>query len=237
MIQVKNISKQFLIPHEKRETLRENFLGFFCSRKYETLQALDRVSFEVKEGEWLGVIGRNGSGKSTLLKLLAGIYTPNEGQLCLSGKIVPLLELGVGFHPELTVLQNIFFNATLLGLSQKEIEDKTEEILDFSELERFKDQQLKNLSSGMQVRLAFAIAIQAEGDVYLLDEVLAVGDLGFQKKCDKVFEDLKKQKKTVILVSHNLENIKKYCNKCIWLENGRIKEHNLPELIIKKYEQ
>ncbi len=237
MIQVKNISKQFLIPHEKRETLRENFLRFFRPRKYEKLQALNQISFNVKQGEWLGIIGRNGSGKSTLLKLLAGIYAPNKGKIHISGKIVPLLELGVGFHPELTVLQNIFFNATLLGLSQKEIEDKTETILDFAELERFKDQQLKNLSSGMQVRLAFAVAMQANGDIYLLDEVLAVGDFDFQKKCGKVFKDLKKQKKTVLIVSHNLENIKKYCDKCIWLENGRVKDDNLPALIIKKYEQ
>lgn len=235
MIKVKNISKQFLIPHEKRDTFREKFLGFFSPIQYEKFQALDNVSFDVKKGEWLGIVGKNGSGKSTLLKLLASIYVPDAGNIKIMGKIIPLLELGVGFHPELTVLQNIFFNATILGLTTKEVEKKVDKILDFSGLSRFRDQYLKNLSSGMQVRLAFSVAIQADGDVYLLDEILAVGDFEFQKKCEKVFEQWKKEKKTVVLVSHSMENVKKFCNQAILLEKGLLKEHNSVEIIYEKY--
>lgn len=220
MIEVKKLSKSFLLPHEKRDTFREKFLGGFRPLEYENFQALSEVSFSVKKGEWLGIMGRNGSGKSTLLKILAGIYTPDEGSARVKGKLIPLLELGVGFHPELTVLQNIKFNATLLGLSAEIVKAKTEAILDFAELAKFKDQKLKNLSSGMQVRLAFAVAIQAEGEVYLLDEVLAVGDFEFQKKCEGVFQDLKERGKTVIMVSHSLSNLERYCDRALVLETG-----------------
>jgi ABC-2 type transport system ATP-binding protein len=236
MIQVDNISKTFRIPHERRDTLREIMLGFFRPVQYEKFAALKNVSFTVDKGQWYGVIGRNGSGKSTLLKILAGIYTPDEGKVHIQGRVIPLLELGVGFHPELTVLQNIFFNAALLGISRTTTKQLIDSILAFAELERFRDQQLKNLSSGMQVRLAFSVAIQAKGDVYLLDEVLAVGDFIFQRKCAQVFSDLKKQGKTVILVSHSIQNILNYCDHCIWFENGMIAQNAPAAITCDNYE-
>jgi len=237
MINVENISKKFLIPHEKRETLREKFLGLFRPVKYEKFNALNNVSFNVKKGAWLGIVGKNGSGKSTLLKILSGVYRADTGKIKISGKIVPLLELGVGFHPDLTVTQNIFFNATLLGIPQAEIKTKIEQILEFANLKRFRDQSLKNLSSGMQVRLAFSVAIQADGDVYLLDEVLAVGDFEFQRKCETVFDRWKKEAKTVVFVSHGMGNITRWCDHAILLEKGTIKDHNSAEIICKEYEK
>lgn len=237
MIKIKNVSKSFCLPHERQNTFCEKFLNGFKSVRYEKFKALTDISFSIHKGEWTGVLGRNGAGKSTLLKILSGVYAPDRGTMKIDGKIVPLLELGVGFHPELTVLQNIDFNATLLGLSSKDIATKKSEILDFAELENFKDQKLKNLSSGMVVRLAFSVAIQAKGEIYLLDEVLAVGDSVFQKKCERVFLDLKRQGKTVILVSHNLENIRQYCERVIWLENGKVVQDGPVDNVLKAYEK
>ena len=181
-IVVKNLSKRFVIPHEKISTLKGAFISFFKKKDYEVFDALKDVSFEVKKGEFFGIIGRNGSGKSTLLKILAGIYVPNKGSVKIHGRISPFLELGIGFNPELSGRDNIYLNGTVLGLTKKQIDEKFNDIVAFSELERFIDQKLKNYSSGMSVRLAFSVAIHANRDILLMDEVLAVGDSNFQSK-------------------------------------------------------
>ena len=186
-IKVENVSKTFRIPHEKITSLQSAFVNAFHKNGYEEFKALDNVSFEVKKGEFFGIIGRNGSGKSTLLKILAGIYIPDQGNVKISGLISPFLELGIGFNLELSGRDNVYLNATVLGLTKKEIDQKFDDIVEFSELRRFIDQKVKNYSSGMQVRLAFSVAIHANRDILLMDEVLAVGDTNFQSKCLEEF--------------------------------------------------
>lgn len=234
-IKVENISKTFKIPQERRDTLREHFWNFLRPVRYKKFEALKNISFEVKRGEWLGIIGRNGSGKSTLLKVLAGIYQSDTGQVIRNGKIVPFLELGVGFNPQLSARENIFLNGTILGMTRRQLEKKFDEIVDFAEIRQFLDMPLKNFSSGMQVRLAFAIASQVEGDIYLLDEVLAVGDMRFQQKCKGILKKFVKQGKTVLFVSHNMESIREYCKKSILLSNGKILAFDDSEKVIFKY--
>ena len=219
-IQLKNVTKTFRIPLAKQDSLREFFVNFKSSKSFKTLTVLKKINLEVKAGEWLGIIGPNGSGKSTLLKIIAGIYEPNRGKIEVSGKIVPFLELGVGFNPDLSARDNIFLNGVILGMSRKKIFEKFETIVKFAGIAPFINQKLKNFSSGMQVRLGFSIAFQAHGDIYLLDEILAVGDYQFQQKTNRVFKTMKRQGKTVILISHSLENIKEYCDRVIWLQNG-----------------
>jgi ABC-2 type transport system ATP-binding protein len=187
-IKVENVSKTFKLPHEKANSLKSAVVNFWHSdRTFENQKALSDISFEVKKGEFFGIVGRNGSGKSTLLKLLAGIYTPSKGEIRINGKLTPFIELGVGFNPELTGRENVFLNGALLGFSRKEMEVMYEDIVKFAELRRFMDQKLKNYSSGMQVRLAFSIAIRAQSDILVLDEVLAVGDSNFQSTHDSGF--------------------------------------------------
>lgn len=221
-IEVQNISKTFRIPHEKISSLRGAAVNMFKRKSYEKFQALDNVSFEVKKGEFFGIIGRNGSGKSTLLKILAGIYQSDNGKVHINGLISPFLELGIGFNPELSGRDNIYLNATVLGLSQKQIREKFDSIVAFSELERFIDQKLKNYSSGMQVRLAFSVAIHANRDILLMDEVLAVGDTNFQSKCLTEFARYKEMGKTVILVTHDIMTVQRYCDRAMLLRNGKI---------------
>lgn len=221
-IEIHNLTKSFVLPHEKRETLREWVGSGFRGVDKERFHALNEVSFEVPSGSCFGIIGRNGSGKSTLLKILAGIIPPTSGSVEVNGKISPFLELGVGFNPELTARDNVYLNATVLGLSTKEIDAVFDEIIAFAELERFVDQKLKNFSSGMQVRLAFSVAIKADAQVYLMDEVLAVGDMSFQQKCFDIFRQLKKAGKTIILVSHDLVSVRQMCNRALYLKNGRV---------------
>ncbi len=197
--------------------------------------ALRDISFEVKKGEFFGIVGRNGSGKSTLLKLLAGIYTPNEGSIQVAGKLTPFIELGVGFNHELSGRENVFLNGALLGFNRKEMTSMYDDIVEFAELERFMDQKLKNYSSGMQVRLAFSIAIRAKGAILLLDEVLAVGDAIFQKKCYDYFKELKKLKKTVILVSHDSNALQQFCDRAILIESGSIRREGKIGSVINEY--
>lgn len=220
-IKIENVSKTFRIPHEKIRTMRGAFVNVFKKKTYEKFKALDNVSFEIKKGEFFGIIGRNGSGKSTLLKILAGIYQQDKGKISISGRISPFLELGIGFNPELSGRDNIYLNATVLGLTRNQINGKFNEIVAFSELERFIDQKVKNYSSGMQVRLAFSVAIHAHRDILLMDEVLAVGDMKFQEKCYKYFEQIK-GRKTIILVSHGVESMKKFCERTLVLDSGKI---------------
>jgi len=234
-IEVAGVSKTFRIPHEQRTYLKEYFLHPFRRVTYERNEALKDVSFTVEEGEFFGVIGPNGSGKSTLLRLLAGIYVPDEGIVRVNGLLSPFIELGVGFNPELTARDNIRMNATLAGLSQKQLEEKFEDILVFAELERFVDQKLKNYSSGMLVRLAYSIAIQIPFDVLLLDEVLAVGDEAFQEKCFSTFERFKIEGKTVVFVSHALDLMERFCDRVLQLRSGEVQALGKPSGIVDLY--
>ena len=220
-IKVENVSKTFKLPHEKNNSIKGAVVNFYKRNKsYEKQQVLNDISFEIKKGEFFGIIGRNGSGKSTLLKILSGIYAPSGGSVKINGKLTPFIELGVGFNPELTGRENVFLNGALLGFSRKEMHAMYEDIVEFAELEKFMDQKLKNYSSGMQVRLAFSIAIRAESDVLILDEVLAVGDENFQKKCLKVFSDLKSSNKTIILVSHSVGDIERFCDRVLVVDKS-----------------
>jgi ABC-type polysaccharide/polyol phosphate transport system ATPase subunit len=229
------VSKSFLIPHEERTTFKEHFLHPLRRSTYETNLALAEVTFSVERGEFFGVIGANGSGKSTLLKVLAGIYQPDEGTVRVQGLMSPFIELGVGFNMELTARDNIRINATLLGLTLDEVDDRFETIVTFAELERFVDQKLKNFSSGMQVRLAYSIAIQVPFDVLLLDEVLAVGDQSFQEKCFATFDRFRDEGKTVVFVSHDLRAVARYCDRALLLEDGRPAALGDSETVIETY--
>ncbi len=241
VIKVDSVSKRFKLPHEKVNTAKSFFVNVLGKkrlvRSYEVQQVLDDVSFDIKEGEFVGIVGRNGSGKSTLLKILAGIYQSTDGHVEIEGKLVPFIELGVGFNPELTGRENVYLNGALLNFSKKEIDELYQDIVDFAELERFMDQKLKNYSSGMQVRLSFSLAIQAKADILLIDEVLAVGDADFQRKCFDYFKKLKKENTTVILVSHDMSAIREYCDRAILIEKGKITHQGDPEKIAQNYLQ
>lgn len=239
-ISVKNVSKNFKLPHERVDSLKSVFVNPFNknSRKYESQHALKDISFDIKKGEFFGIVGRNGSGKSTLLKIIAGIYQPNEGSVTVNGRLVPFIELGVGFNPELTGRENTYLNGALMGFHVKEIDNKYKQIVEFAELEKFMDQKLKNYSSGMQVRLAFSVAtILAESDILLIDEVLAVGDADFQKKCFSYFKNLKKNNKTVIFVSHDMGSVREYCDRAILIEDSEIIFSGKSDDTAKKYTQ
>jgi ABC-2 type transport system ATP-binding protein len=237
-IKVDHVGKTFKLPHEKQTSVKGSLINFFRVGKatYEKQEVLKDISFEVKKGEFFGIVGRNGSGKSTLLKMLAGIYTPTKGQIQVNGKLTPFIELGVGFNPELTGRENVFLNGALLGFNRKEMTAMYEDIVEFAELERFMDQKLKNYSSGMQVRLAFSIAIRTNTDILVLDEVLAVGDSAFQQKCFDYFAKLKRDKKTVILVTHGMAQVERFCDRAMLIEKGEILEKGPAPIVASKYE-
>ena len=237
VVSVEHLGKSFRLPKEHSSELKQHVINLFKGKKgYTELNVLRGVSFEIEKGDFFGIVGRNGSGKSTLLKLLAGIYTPTHGKITTNGKIVPFIELGVGFNPELTGRENVYLNGAMLGFSNDEVDEMYDEIVDFAELHKFMDQKLKNYSSGMQVRLAFSIAIKAQGDILILDEVLAVGDEAFQRKCNDFFERVRKDKnKTVILVTHAMDSVKKYCNKAIMIRDGEIVIKGSPEDVANEY--
>lgn len=220
---VKDLYKSFKLPHEQSSGIKQLLVNFLKRQKgYEVQQVLEDVSFEIKKGDFFGIVGRNGSGKSTLLKLLAGIYVPDKGLVEVNGTLTPFIELGVGFNQELTGHENVFLNGALLGFSKNEMLEMYDDIVEFAELERFMDQKLKNYSSGMQVRLAFSIAIRAKTDILLLDEVLAVGDAAFQQKCYNYFEELKREQKTVVFISHDMGAVQRFCNKAVYIDKGRV---------------
>lgn len=223
-LSVEHVSKSFRLPTEQATGLKQAFINWTKGIKgYKEQKVLKDISFEVHKGDFFGIVGRNGSGKSTLLKLISGIYVPDKGNIRYQGKLVPFIELGVGFNPELTGRENVYLNGALLGFTREEIDAMYDDIVDFAELGEFMDQKLKNYSSGMQVRLAFSVAIKAQGDILVLDEVLAVGDEAFQRKCDTFFANIKKDPtKTVILVTHDMSAVKKYCNKAILIKDGNI---------------
>lgn len=235
-VRVDKVTKSFKIPLEGSSGLKQKIINQLKGRKgYRTFTPLRDISFEINEGDFFGIVGKNGSGKSTLLKTIAGIYNPEEGTIEVNGSLVPFIELGVGFNPELTGRENVYLNGALLGFSRKEIDNMYDEIVDFAELPEFMEERLKNYSSGMQVRLAFSIAIKAQGDILLLDEVLAVGDAAFQQKCYDYFEELKRNGRTIIIVTHDMGAVKRFCNRALIINNGKIEAIGTPADIADIY--
>lgn len=224
LIEVHNVTKSFFLPHHKNDSIKESIVHIFKKKPKggNMNHALKGVSFNVNKGDFLGILGRNGSGKSTLLKIISDIYRPTSGRVKHNGRIVSFIELGVGFKAQLSGRENVYLNGALLGFSKKEIDSMYDEIVDFAELRRFMGQKLKNYSSGMKVRLAFSVAIRANADILILDEVLAVGDAAFKKKCYDYFKTLKNQRKTVILVTHSMNDVREYCSRAILIEKGKI---------------
>ena len=228
VMDIEDVWKRFRIPHERRATVLDHVaraLSILEGKRYsyEEFWALKQVSFKLEHGESLGVIGPNGSGKSTLLKLIARIMRPDKGKIDTSGSTATVLELGIGFHGDLTVKENALVYGVIMGLPRSEMRKRTDSILDFAGLTRFQDAKLKNLSSGMQVRLAFSIAIQTEADIFLVDEALAVGDMEFRQKCLDRFREFKKEKKSIVLVSHSMDQVRDFCEKTIYLREGEVR--------------
>jgi ABC-type polysaccharide/polyol phosphate transport system ATPase subunit len=221
-IRVENLSKRFRIRLDRSSSLKHRLTHWRSASHYRVLEALHDVSFEVPAGQFIGIIGHNGSGKSTLLKILSRIYRPDAGVVSIHGKVSPFLELGVGFNPELTARENVFLSGAILGLGRPELHRLFAEIIGFAELESFVDHKLKNFSTGMELRLAFAVAIQAHAEVLLMDEVLAVGDASFQQKCFDIFGRYKKEGRTVVLVTHGLEAVNMYCDRALLLDHGNL---------------
>jgi len=240
IIELRNVSKVFTLRLNRADNLKVRFLGLF-NRNYREQRrqfwALREVNLEVYEGETLGIIGPNGSGKSTLLRIIARILAPSQGMVKVQGQVAALIELGVGFHPELTGRENIYLNTSLYGLSKKETDKIYEEIVEFSELAEFIDQPLKNYSSGMYMRLGFSIAVQLEPDILLLDEILAVGDRGFQAKCLEKIDEIKERGHTIIFVSHNLKAIGDICDRVCLLNEGRMIKEGPPEEVLTYYRE
>jgi ABC-type polysaccharide/polyol phosphate transport system ATPase subunit len=235
VIQFSHVTKNFSKLSQK--TFKEFIPALFRGEKTkESFTALDDISFEIKKGETVGIIGPNGSGKSTILKLIAGVMSPTSGTIQVNGSISPLIELGAGFHPELTGRENIFLNGSILGLSQKEITKNFDSIVEFSELQEFIDQPVKHYSSGMYVRLAFAVAVHVHPEILIIDEILAVGDAAFQKKCFARMEEFKKSKDiTIIFVSHSATQVENFCTRAIYINNHHLQYDGLPSIANKQY--
>ena len=236
VITVKDVSKKFIIPYEKTTTFYDSMLSALKGHKrYDELWALKDISFTVEKGESLGVIGGNGSGKSTLLKLIANILRPTKGSIKVDGRLTSFLELGVGFQQDLSARENIYLYGKIMGMRTKEINQKIEEIITFSELERFIDTKIRSFSSGMQVRLAFATAIQTNPEILLVDEVLAVGDMEFQQKCSDYFNQYQKENKTMIFVTHDLSAVRRFCDKTILIRDGQMADYGETDKVIDTY--
>jgi ABC-type polysaccharide/polyol phosphate transport system ATPase subunit/ABC-type polysaccharide/polyol phosphate export permease len=236
-VSVEGLSKAFRLPHEKYSTVKERVVHPFAQRSYEVLPALRDVSFEVAQGEAFGIVGRNGSGKSTLLKCVSRIYRVDAGEVHVEGRLAPFIELGVGFNPDLSARDNAVANAVLLGLTPAQARERLNDIIAFAELEQFVDLKLKNFSSGMTTRLAFAVTIQVDADVLLFDEVLKVGDASFQEKCGEHFERLKDEGRTVLLVTHDMESIESFCDRAMLLEDGCVVDIGAPAAIARGYDE
>ncbi|MGV3080769.1 ABC transporter ATP-binding protein [Streptococcus dysgalactiae] len=235
-VKVEHVSKSFKLPTEATKSFRTTLVNRFRGIKgFTEQQVLKDINFEVYKGDFFGIVGRNGSGKSTLLKIISQIYAPEKGQVTVDGKMVSFIELGVGFNPELTGRENVYMNGAMLGFTKEEINAMYDDIVDFAELHDFMNQKLKNYSSGMQVRLAFSVAIKAQGDVLILDEVLAVGDEAFQRKCNDYFMERKDSGKTTILVTHDMGAVKKYCNRAVLIEDGLVKAYGEPFDVANQY--
>lgn len=233
-IKVSHVSKHFNVYYDKANTLKERII-FFNRNKKEVRNVLKDISLEIKKGETVALIGVNGSGKSTLLKLLTKIIYPNSGSIKVNGKLTSLLELGAGFHPDFSGRENIYFNASIFGLTKAEIDKRLDGIIEFSELREFIDNPIRTYSSGMYMRLAFAVAINVDADILLIDEVLAVGDQHFQEKCLNKMKELKAQGKTMVFVSHSMSSVKFLCDRSIWLNEGVIRADGKTEDVIKEY--
>ena len=224
IIKVDNVSMCFNLSTEKHESLKEYLLAMVQGRlQYDEFYALKDVSLDIMPGDFYGLVGLNGSGKSTLLKTIAGVYKPTRGKVTVNGTIAPLIELGAGFDMDLTARENIYLNGTVLGFSPKYLDEKFDEIVEFSELQNFLDVPLKNYSSGMVARLAFAVATMTKPDILIADEILSVGDFLFQEKCEKRMAELLSGGTTVILVSHSIDQIERMCNKVAWLDHGHLR--------------
>ena len=235
VVEVRDLSKTFRIPDQRVDSLKERAVHPFRKRSYRELEALKGISFDVHEGEFFGIVGLNGSGKSTLLKILGSIYRADRGSIRVAGRMAPFIELGVGFNPEMNARENIVLNAVMMGLSRQEAEAIVPAVLEFAGLEDFADLKLKNYSSGMMVRLAFSVMVEAEADIMLIDEVLAVGDAAFQQKCEDVFHDLREAGKTIILVTHDMASIEKFCHRAMMIHNGEVSILGKPEEVSEWY--
>lgn len=232
---MQGVSKTFRLPHQQYSTLKERVLHPFRSTEYDELRAVQDVSFDLAQGEFFGIVGRNGSGKSTLLKCIAGIYGVDTGTIGISGRLSPFIELGVGFNMDLTARDNVVINAIMLGLSRRAARARFDDVIAFAELEEFVDLKLKNYSSGMLVRLAFATAIQVDAEILLIDEVLAVGDAAFQQKCFEEFFRLKREGKTIVFVSHDMHSVERFCNRGMLMERGNMRLIGDPHEIARAY--
>lgn len=233
-IEIKNMTKTFKLFYDKPSTLKER-LVFWNHKKAEARTVLNNINLEIKKGETVALVGVNGSGKSTLLKLMTKIIYPTKGLLQTNGKLTSLLELGAGFHPDFTGRENIYFNASIFGLTKKEIDKRLNAIIEFSELEEFIDNPVRTYSSGQYMRLAFSIAINVDAEILLIDEILAVGDQHFQDKCYAKLEELRDSDKTIVIVSHALESIKKICTRGIWINEGKIQIDDKINKVIDEY--
>src|SRR4051795_9646329 len=234
-IQVEDLYKSFRIPTNRVDSLKERLVRPFSAPAYRELRALDGVSFEIHQGEFFGIVGRNGSGKSTLLKLLASIYRADAGTIRMAGRLAPFIELGVGFNHDLTARENVVLNGVMMGLTPKEMRRRLDAIIEFAELGEFADLKLKNYSSGMLVRLAFSVMMEADADVLLIDEVLAVGDASFQQKCADAFRAMKERGKTIVLVTHEMSTVEEYCHRAMLIDGGKIRQHGDPAETGREY--
>ena len=233
-IEVKNVTKKFKVYFDKPNTLKER-LVFWKNNKGESRIVLENINIDIKKGDTVALIGVNGSGKSTLLKLMTKIIYPTKGEIITRGKLTSLLELGAGFHDDCTGRENISFNASIFGLTRSEIEEKIDNIIEFSELGEFIDNPVRTYSSGMYMRLAFSVAINVDAEILLIDEILAVGDQHFQDKCFEKLQELKKSGKTIVIVSHSLDSIKKLCDRAIWINNGHVEMDGNTDKVIEEY--
>jgi ABC-type polysaccharide/polyol phosphate transport system ATPase subunit len=236
-IAVDHLAKSFRLPHRRYSTLKERALHPFSSRSFDELHAVDDVSFSVARGEFFGIVGRNGSGKSTLLKCLAGIYNTDSGSVRIDGRMSPFIELGVGFNADLTARDNVILNAIMLGLTPKQARERFDKIIAFAELEEFVDLPLKNYSSGMTVRLAFAVTVEVDAEILLIDEVLAVGDAAFQQKCFDQFEQLRREGRTIVLVTHDMNAVERFCDRAMLIDRGRVLTMGLSHQIALAYNE
>jgi lipopolysaccharide transport system ATP-binding protein len=235
-IRVQSLQKSFRLYHEKKSTVYEHLVGLFSKKRgYEKLNVLNGISFDVKKGEMMGIIGKNGQGKTTLLQILCGILKPDAGVVKLSGSTVPFLSLGTGFQPDLSAIDNVVMYGLYLGLTKKEIKERIPHVLSYAELERFADTKLKHFSTGMFARLAFATAVQVDPDILLVDEVLSVGDVSFQEKSFETFLSFKKRGKTIVFVTHSLELVKRLCDRAIFIQNGVIQKIGRPQEVVEEF--
>ena len=233
-IEVKNVTKSFKVYYDKGKELKEKML-FWKRNRYENRVVLDDVSFTIKRGEAVGLVGKNGCGKSTTLKMLTRIIYPDSGSITMHGRVSSLIELGAGFHPDMSGRENIYINASIFGLTRREIEERIDSIIDFSELKEHIDEPIRIYSSGMYMRLAFSVAINVKADILLIDEILAVGDMHFQSKCFQKLQEIKSKGTTIVIVSHSLGQIESFCDRSIWIKDGRIVMDDKPCVVHPSY--